>query len=165
MERKAIPCKHCRSLEYIFDLNEDMYIRQMEAFDQKYLITPDWLYIQTDFSFWKIGFSRYKDKFVLFHGNKSPITDQVKEHEHMEYHRQTDLRFANSITQCLDYIHDHDQFRKNQENNIKQFVYGKRHKHKLQRKLKNKRRRKALAITYETIDMLAKEKIVKERAS
>ena len=66
-----IPCKHCRTLTYIFEKNREDYVKQMESMNLSYKLTEHWLLIQPEISFWKIGFDAKKNSFYLFHGNKS----------------------------------------------------------------------------------------------
>ena len=157
-----IPCSHCRTLTYIFEKNSEDYISQMKSMNLTYRLTPYWLLVQTEISFWKIGFDAKRNRFYLFHGNKSPISSEVLDHAHSDYHRQGDVRYAYSITKYLRYIHSHDVYRKREDGDIRVLTYGKRHKNKLAKRIKNKRRRKELARTYEILGMLEQERRNKE---
>lgn len=130
----------------------------MYSLHLSYKLTQGWLLVQTEIAFWKIGFNAKKNRFILYHGNKSPLTSEVLEHVDSDYHRQKDVKFSCSIPRCLNYIYKHDEFRKKGKGNIRVLVHGKRHRLKIQRLLKNKRQRIAIARTYELIELLEKER-------
>ena len=155
---KLKPCKHCITLKYIFERNKKYYVLLMDSLHLSYKLTQDWLLVQTEIAFWKIGFNAKKNRFILYHGNKSPLTSEVLEHVDSDYHRQKDVKFSCSIPRYLNYIYKHDEFRKKGKGNIKVLVHGKRHRLKIQRILKNKRQRVAIARTYELIELLEKER-------
>jgi len=160
---KLKPCKHCITLKYIFERNKKDYVLLMDSLHLSYKLTQDWLLVQTEIAFWKIGFNAKKNRFILYHGNKSPLTSEVLEHVDSDYHRQKDVKFSCSISRYLNYIYKHDEFRKKGRGNIKVLVHGKRHKLIIQQILKNKRQRMAIARTYELIELLEKER--REKAS
>ncbi|MBP5261752.1 MAG: hypothetical protein J6Z43_06475 [Clostridiales bacterium] len=112
LERELIPCKHCQSLNYIFHSGMDSYVSKMRAKHLSYMLNGNWLLVQTDISFWKIGYDRYSRDFFLFHGNTAPADSTVEVHEKNEYHRQADVMHQDSIAQYLDYIYEHDRFRR-----------------------------------------------------
>ena len=115
-ERELIPCRHCQSLSYIFQNHMESYINNLKSKHLSYMLDGNWLLIQTEVSFWKIGYDRYTQKFFLFHGNTAPEDNIVTVHDKQDYHRQSDVMFMRSITEYFDYIYEHDRFRRGDYN-------------------------------------------------
>lgn len=157
IEQRFTACKHCRSMSYIFKKNEKTYVKIMKSLNQSFKCLPKWLLVQTEMSFWKIGFDVRKEQFVLFHGNNKPSDNIVAEHKHSEYHRQCDVRNKNMIAEYLNYIHNHDVYRKIGADNVKGLTHSKRHKREIKKRIRNKQKRAERLKVYKQLEIYQKK--------
>ena len=51
------PCRHCRSLTYIFNGNKGTFEKIIQSKGYTYRLTSKRLYLQSDIAYWRIGFS------------------------------------------------------------------------------------------------------------
>lgn len=157
IERRFEACKYCRSMSYIFEKHKQTYEEILNSLNQSYKCTKKWLLIQTEMSFWKIGFDVQNEQFVLFHGNNKPSSNIVTEHKQGEYHRQHDVEYKNTIAEYLNYIHDHDVYEKIGKDNVKGQTHGKRNKRGIKKRIRNKQKRAERLKVYKQLEIYQKK--------
>ena len=151
-DRGLIPCKHCQSLSYIFHNRMESYVNNMRSKNLSYMLDGNWLLIQTDVAFWKIGYDRYSRDFFLYHGNTAPDSSEVKTHEKNEYHRQADAMHRRSLSDYLDYIYEHDRFRRGDYNHAPR---GSRNQRSKCARARNNLKRAERARVYALLDRMS----------
>ena len=152
-EDHLTPCKYCQSMKFIFKEHKE----GLTGFaDERHLTirrTGNWLLVQTDISFWKIGYCRYNRYFYLYHGNHRP-NGEIRLYNKNEYHRQKDVMNNPSLNWYLDYIYDHDRFRSLGISSVKNLPKATKKQRDFRNRVRNAIRRQETRRVYDILDRL-----------
>jgi len=104
-------CKYCDGIHYYIGLAEDTIRNYKEYKGMDFNFLDGAFYVKTEIGCWKIAYSRAIGKLVLFHMNYMPKDFDFTHPNTLPYHRQTDMREADSIAKVLNYIYEHDRYK------------------------------------------------------
>lgn len=106
------PCKCCNSLAYHLRTENDTVERfknKKVKFDRE---GRDTLIVRTEIGIWKLIYRPENQNFSVYHGNRSCLPDALSDIKKATWHRQGDKPAARTLTDALQYLFLHDQFRK-----------------------------------------------------
>ncbi len=120
------PCKCCNSPSFHFKRDAD----DVEYFCRRHGLEIYFdgkeVYVSTKVGFWKLHYSKFKQKYCVFHGNGRNYDFSLEQMQRKRYHRQADHPLETELIYALKYIQRHDKFkldleesRKNPQKEIK----------------------------------------------
>ena len=146
------PCEHCQTMGFIFESGKKRYEDNLRSKELSCRLVGNVLLVQSDISFWKIGYDRNKMTFFIYHGNHAPQSSEVETHSKREYHKQKDAPEYYALRDCFTYIYEHDRFRRGDYNGAPRGGREQREKNKRARKNNKRAERKRV---YRLLDKLS----------
>lgn len=111
--------------------------------DMNIKFTKKEIFVQTLNGFWKIVYNTSTEKYLLYHGNKSGTYLDTTNLETEKYHKQKDVFPAEFVMKFLPYIYEHDKFRRNEHQGIKNMPKRTKKQKQYVRAAKNREKRKS----------------------
>ena len=138
------PCKCCSSVRGIFNNEKGNILKFTNQHNMDVDLLDDKLYIRTDVGCWKIRYKPDIDKLVLLHKNYVDGRIDLDEVENGQYHRQVDIFQSDSIMKYINYIYEHDRYKKISINDYRQLPQDtKKQKAHFRSAMKREKRRSA----------------------
>jgi len=132
-------CQYCNSMNYQYKKENEIIKQFAEQKDMEFKYADGLLYVKTINSLWKLVYSMKEEKIALYHRNSSDSPVDMNNLEIEKFHRQKDILYMNTIHGCLNYIYEHDKYRRAVENGEKNIHYSSK---KYEQKAKKSERRK-----------------------
>lgn len=148
------PCKCCCRLSYYIDYESlsISYFKKRHGMEFRY--KKDALYVRTEIGCWKIMYSKNEEKMLLFHRSRSKYALNFKRAEKERYHVQEDALCYHTIRGVLQYIQDHDDFKKAESKGEKNIVFT---KEIYKKQAERRKRKKKVNKVYEIFDKLEQD--------
>ncbi len=106
------PCKCCnretfryrweQSMARSFAISNHMQLQEINKH----------LYVKTEIGIWKLVYMPEAEKFILYHGNAVCQNTPIDKAHKARYHRQKDMKKAETVMDVLSYIRSHDRYKK-----------------------------------------------------
>lgn len=116
LPRKQAEEHGCRCCSYCGGLQGEMrQSGQIQAWKRDYQVSLDYvkktdtLYVRTDMGCWKIFCERGGNRYLLWHRNTYDSSMLLEQAVRGAYHRQGDVKPAESLAKLIRYIADHDK--------------------------------------------------------
>lgn len=110
VEHGCCCCRYCGGLQ-----GEMRRTEQLQAWEREYQVSLDYvkktgtLYVRTDTGCWKIFCMRGEDLYLLYHRNTYDSSMTLEKAIQGAYHRQGDVKLAETLMKLMRYIADHDR--------------------------------------------------------
>lgn len=138
------PCKCCSSIRGIFSNEKGNILKFTQTHNMDVDLIDDKLYIRTDVGCWKIRYKPNQDKLVLLHKNYVDGRIDLDDVENGDYHRQVDIQKSDTIMKYINYIFEHDKYKKIRDDDYRRLPQDtKKQKAHYRSAMKKERRRSA----------------------
>ena len=116
VERKSkyCACKYCGGIAGELKVNKKQISRMEKNSGIKVYFDSftETIYVQTENGFWKMFYKKDIGQYLLYHRNTYDATYSLGKLKHGDFHRQCDVKPADSITTHINYIVAHDKAKK-----------------------------------------------------
>ena len=119
--------------------------------------TVEAIYLQTKCGNWKIIKSKHDGMFRLFHLNFAPEEGTITGHPACHYHRQRDVQPKDSMMSFLNYIMEHDKYKKVAEEDYRKLPRSTKRQRKYYRSAKKRDERRKAGRVMELFSRLEEE--------
>lgn len=113
-KQKYCACKYCGGIAGELKVNKKPIARMEKNSGIKVHFDnfTETIYVQTEIGFWKMFYKNELGQYLLYHRNTYDENYSLGRLMHGDYHRQGDVKPADSITPLLNYIVSHDKAKK-----------------------------------------------------
>lgn len=145
-------CVHCSRLPKYYEKDKDKIDKALREGHMKMYIEDDSMYIDHDFSCWKITTSDTGYDLVLFHGNTESYNRLKVKNGHIQHHyHHQNYRGRADILSMIQYIIEHDEWKSTHSDNYKKLPRSTKKQRKEYNRQKRIAKKNKMTNLYNTI--------------